>query len=69
MVLKNTVNKLWSYTVAEKTKTVYMTGYKHFENFLLLNGVQFYNGKLPPIPEELLIYFVGHCFGNTILYN
>ena len=39
-----------------------MTGYKHFENFLLLNEVQFYDGKLPPVSEELLIYFVGHCF-------
>lgn len=25
------------------------------------------NGKLPPISEELLIYFVGHCFRNLKL--
>ena len=62
MALKNTVNKLWSNAVAERTRTVYMTGFKQFDFFLLLNGVQFINGKLPNVSEELLIYFVGHCF-------
>lgn len=62
VVLTNTVNKLWSNAVAMRTRAVYETGYNHFKTFLLLNGVNLNGNKLPPISEELLIYFVSHCF-------
>ncbi|CAC5395185.1 unnamed protein product [Mytilus coruscus] len=52
------VNKLWSNAVAMRTRAVYETGYNHFKTFLLLNGVNLNGNKLPPISEELLIYFV-----------
>jgi hypothetical protein len=37
-------------------------GYSHFERFLLLNGANISLHKFPPVTEDILIYFVAHCF-------
>lgn len=60
MVLNQAVNELWNSAIANTTRTVYDTGFRKFETFMLLNGFQFSN--LPPISEDILIYFIAHCF-------
>ncbi|XP_052098932.1 uncharacterized protein LOC127733656 [Mytilus californianus] len=60
MVLNKAVNELWNSAIANTTRTVYDTGFRKFETFMLLNGFQF--TSLPPISEDILIYFIAHCF-------
>ncbi|CAG2204547.1 unnamed protein product [Mytilus edulis] len=60
VVLNQAVNELWNSAIANTTRTVYDTGFRKFETFMLLNGFQFSN--LPPISEDILIYFIAHCF-------
>lgn len=60
VVLNQAVNELWNSAIANTTRTVYDTGFRKFETFMLLNGFQF--TSLPPISEDILIYFIAHCF-------
>ncbi|CAG2220834.1 unnamed protein product [Mytilus edulis] len=60
VVLNQVVNELWNSATANTTRTVYDTGFRKFETFMLLNGFQF--SSLPPISEDILIYFIAHCF-------
>jgi hypothetical protein len=65
--LNQTVGKLWKHAIANKTREYYNVGYKHFERFMLLNNVHLHVGYLPPISEEILIYFVAYCFRHLNL--
>lgn len=38
-----------------------MSGMQAFSRFLALNGHRWNTADLPPISEDILIYFVGHC--------
>ncbi|CAG2252211.1 unnamed protein product [Mytilus edulis] len=60
VVLNQAVNELRNSHIANTTRTVYDTGFRKFETFMLLNGFQF--SSLPPISEDILIYFIAHCF-------
>jgi hypothetical protein len=62
------VKKLWKHAIANKTRESYNVGYKHFERFMLLNNVHLHAGYLPPILEEILIYFVAYCFRHLNLH-
>ena len=67
MELNQTVGKLWKHAVENKTRESYDVGYTHFERFMLLNNVHLHAGYLPPILEEILIYFVAYCFRHLNL--
>ena len=60
MVLNKIVHQLWDIAIASKTRSAYETGFKHFERFMLLNNFKF--NYLPPISEDILIYFTAYCF-------
>ena len=63
--MKKTVEHLWTHAVATRTRNSYDVGFTHFERFMLLNGVHVHANDLPPISEDILIYFVAYCF-NTL---
>jgi hypothetical protein len=65
--LNQTVGKLWKHAVENKTRESYDVGYTHFERFILLNNVHLHASNLPPILEEILIYFVAYCFRHLNL--
>ena len=67
MELNQTVGNIWKHAIANKTREYYNVGYKHFERFMLLNNVHLHAGYLPPISEEILIYFVAYCFRHLNL--
>lgn len=67
VALSQTVSRLWSFSISDRTKVAYETGYNHFLNFLLLNGVILVEGKPCLVTEDVLIYFVAHCFKNLKL--
>lgn len=52
---------MWSAVITPATRTVYSYGYTNFSRFLVMSGHStdpwFY-----PIPENVLIYFLAHCF-------
>ncbi|XP_063425851.1 uncharacterized protein LOC134709631 [Mytilus trossulus] len=60
VVLNKIVHQLWDIAIASKTRSAYETGFKHFERFMLLNNFKF--NYLPPISEDILIYFTAYCF-------
>ena len=64
--MNTAVEQLWSHAISSRTKIVYNVGYDHFQNFLLLHGIQVGN-ILPPISEDILIYFVAYCFNSLKL--
>ena len=65
--LKQSVDDLWTHAIASNTRALYNTGYSHFERFLLLNGANISLHKFPPVTEDILIYFVAHCFKVLLL--
>lgn len=65
--MNQTVKTLWKHAVANKTRESYNVGYTHFERFMLLNNVHLHADSLPPISEEILIYFVAYCFRHLNL--
>lgn len=69
MALNKTVEHLWTHAVADRTRDSYYVGYSHFEKFLLLNGVQWFRNLLPPISEDILIFFVAYCFDTLKLQH
>ena len=69
VALNKTVKHVWSHAVVDRTRDFYYVGYSHFEKFLLLNGVQWFRNLLPPISENILIFFVAHCFDTLKLQH
>jgi hypothetical protein len=67
--LNQTVGKLWKHAVENKTRESYDVGYTHFERFMLLNKVHLHARYIhvPPILEEIPIYFVACCFRHLNL--
>jgi hypothetical protein len=61
------MGKLWKHAVENKTKESYEVGYTHFERFMLLTNVHLHAGYIPPILEEIPIYFVAYCFRHLSL--
>ncbi|CAG2215071.1 unnamed protein product [Mytilus edulis] len=62
VVLNETVKQLWTHAVANTTRSLYNIGFSHFVRFLLLNGITYNSHDLPLISEDVLIYFIAHCF-------
>jgi len=60
--LNRTVEHLWTHAVADRTRSLYNIGFSHFERFLLLNNFNYSSHFLPPVSEDILIYFIAHCF-------
>jgi hypothetical protein len=56
------VNSLLLAAVKGTTRSAYTTGLNAYCRFLTLNGVTIAPDTLPPVNEQLLIYFVAHCF-------
>ncbi|CAG2232382.1 unnamed protein product [Mytilus edulis] len=52
----------YGHAVANTTRSLYNIGFSHFVRFLLLNGIPYNSHDLPLISEDVLIYFVAHCF-------
>lgn len=61
MELNQTVNDLWDSALTSSTRGVYHTGFTAYTTFLLLSGV-YWISALPPVSEDLLMFFVAHCF-------
>ncbi|CAG2232419.1 unnamed protein product [Mytilus edulis] len=62
VVLNETVKQLWTHAVANTTRSLYNIGFSHFVRFLLLNGITYNSHDLPLVSEDVLIYFIAHCF-------
>ena len=63
MVLSSVVDGVWDRSLSRTTRTVYEAGFRAFEWFSDL----YPSGSLSPtthpaVTEEILIYFVAHCF-------
>jgi hypothetical protein len=67
MALIQTVSRLWSFSISNRTTVAYETGYNHFLFLLLLNGVILVESKPCSVTEDTLIYFVAHFFQNLKL--
>ncbi|XP_069119652.1 uncharacterized protein [Argopecten irradians] len=52
--------QLVSNSVSQNTRKVYDTGFRWYERYCAMNNVVF-NSILPPISEQMLIYFVTYC--------
>ena len=65
MELQQTVNDLWKGAISDRTRASYSQGYKTYVRFLALNNVTWLS--LPPISEDILIYFVAHCHSTQQL--
>ncbi|XP_021367462.1 uncharacterized protein LOC110459501 [Mizuhopecten yessoensis] len=59
--LNQTVNDLWDSALTSSTRGVYHTGFTAYKTFLLLSGVNWLC-TMPPVSEDLLMFFVAHCF-------
>lgn len=59
-----TVDYLWQHIVTNKTRHANNTSFTHFERFMLLHGYKLHSNinMLPFQSEDILIYFVPHCF-------
>lgn len=62
LVLTDTVETLCLASVSRRTKISYDTGFSRYCHFLSVNGISWQRTTMPPIDEDLLIYFVAHCF-------
>ena len=58
--LDSVVDDLWQTVIAPSTRRVYSTGFKAFQTFLALSG--FPGTNLYPVSEDILIYFLAHCY-------
>lgn len=65
MELNKTVNRLWNVVLADSTKNAYETGFQQFRKFMLMHNIRFIN--FPPISEDILIFFIAHCYKNLNL--
>lgn len=63
VVLTNGLNQLWDAAISARTRTTYASGFNCLCNFLIMHAVfSTYANSLPYINEEILMYFVAHCF-------
>jgi hypothetical protein len=61
--LKDVVQTLWTAAVGAGTRRVYNTGFGTLSRFLIMSGMATVCGlQFPPLCEEVLIFFVAHCF-------
>lgn len=62
------MSSLWDHSISSKTRAQYRTGLDSYIKFMLLRGIQKHsNDCLPPISEQMLIYYVAHCDENLHL--
>lgn len=61
MELTNSVTRIWANTIGGRTRQVYSTGFQTFCRFLVLYGIVLIGTSLPPVSEDILIFFVAHC--------
>ena len=52
---------LWDNSLGPRTQNAYGTGYRAFMTFLCMYGLTQVDGTIP-LTEDILIYFVAHCF-------
>lgn len=69
MELEATVSSLWENVLSSRSNKTYSVGFRTYINFLALNGVVWVTRHMPPISEEILIYFIAHCFKNLKLLH
>lgn len=69
MGLGSVIENLWETAVAPNTRQAYNTGFNNFIRFLLLagimNNIDFTNLQ---VTEDMLIYFVAHCYNSKLSY-
>lgn len=63
--MTRTIQHLWDNAVTRKTNSLYDIGFSHFKRFLLLNNASI--SSPPPVSEDILVYFIAHCFQNLKL--
>ena len=59
--LNETLQTLIRNTITPATRASYDAGFDAYSRFLLLNNVTWNANAMPPINEDILIYFVAHC--------
>ena len=69
VALKSTVSDLWRHVLSTRTSQTYKVGYRAYTAFLANNGVVWLGKPMPPISEDILIYFVAHCYKNLRLLH
>lgn len=68
--LQPVVQELWSTAIAPRTRTTYQTGFDTFLQFLLLSGfIAIVTLSSINVTEDLLIYFVAHCYNTKLSYS
>lgn len=68
--LNETIRKLWAATISHNTRRAYQTGLNRFLLFMTMYGFMWPLNGLPVFSEDILIYFVAHCFHSlTIRYS
>jgi len=62
VVLDKVVSELWDLSLNKSTRNVYEAGFRAFKKFSDLYLFRSMCHTYPPVSEEILIYFVAHCF-------
>ena len=62
MVLGSVVDQLWDMSINKSTRTVYEAGFRAFRRFSYMYPSGSLSPTHPTISEEILIYFMAHCF-------
>jgi hypothetical protein len=69
VALKSTVSDLRQSVLSARTYQTYNVGCRTYTSFLASNGVIWIGKRMPPISEDILIYFVAHFFKNLKLLH
>jgi hypothetical protein len=69
VALKSTVSDLWQNVLSARTYQTYNVRYRTYTSCLASNGVIWIGKRMPPTSEDILIYFVVHCFKNLKLLH
>ena len=60
--LTSRLDNIWDAALNKSTRVTYMSAFKCFQRFLILNGVNSDNNNgVPYIDENQLLYFVAYC--------
>ena len=62
MVLGSVDDQLWDMSINKSTRTVYEAGFRAFRRFSDMYPYGSLSPTHPTISEEILFYFVVHCF-------